>query len=112
MFKRYMQKSDEIKALNITIKDKIFTIIASFIISAIIFSGPIVLFSNLMIYYDLNWLYNSLFFTSIVAMIFLTEVFYYKGITKGQIEKLYDVYLLDSILYLIAIIFYTTINLV
>jgi hypothetical protein len=112
MFKKYMLKSNEIRALNISLKDKMLAILASFIISSIIFTGPIVLFSNLLIYYDLNWLFNSLFFASIVAMFFITEIFYYKGITKGQIDNLHHVYLIDSILYLIAIIFYTIIHLV
>lgn len=112
MFKKYMMVMEQIGELKVSWKDKLLSLAAGLIISLLIFAGPITLFANLLIYYDTYKLFSILIFISVVMLIFITEVFYYKGITKGQIEKLYNVYLIDSFLYLAAIIFYIVITLI
>ena len=112
MFKKYMLKSEEIKALNITRKEKLLSILAGLLISLLIFLGPIVVFANCIIYYDLYRIFYILIFTCVVAIVFLTEIFYYKGITKGQVNSLKDIYLLDLFLYLFTIAFFAIIMLI
>ena len=79
---------EQIKALNVSLKDQILAFITALLISAITFSGPLTFIINMFIYYDLYYLLAFLAFVIIVSAVYLFNYLYLVGITKKEVKNL------------------------
>lgn len=93
----YNRVTQEIDSLNVSFKDKLFTAFTSFIIAIIILIGPITIVLNLTIFKDLRGLLGMSLEILLILLIFLTELFYLKGITKGEVKNLNQILTVDTI---------------
>ncbi|MDE7264295.1 MAG: hypothetical protein K2N64_06510 [Anaeroplasmataceae bacterium] len=93
---RYRACKESIKEMSIHTEHKIWIALASIALAAFIGIGPIILLVNCFIFND----YLNLVLIGIVCFIYLiiyfSRVFYYKTITKKQVEDMKIFYLVDA----------------
>ena len=112
LIKKYNLAQEEIKELNISIKDKIITGITAFLISGLIVSGTLCLSINLVIFRYFLPLLILFIATLIIIFAILFDFFYLKGITKGQNKNIKYIVLANSIGMSIAIYLLTIIAII
>ncbi len=93
MISHYNEVEKEIESLNISLLNKITTFIFSLFLSLMIIIGPITFLLNLSIYVNLRKLIAMGVWFLISLLVFLTDFFYLKGITKNKIKRLYNLYI-------------------
>ncbi|MDE6660462.1 MAG: hypothetical protein K2J93_01395 [Anaeroplasmataceae bacterium] len=93
---RYRACKDQIKELSLQTPNKIWIGLASVFLSILIMVGPIAVLINCFIFND----YLNLILIGLVLclylIIFLSRIFYYKTITKKQVEDMKCFYLVDA----------------
>lgn len=93
MLKKRKEISLEFSKINLETKNLILIALTSLIMSLLICSGPIVLCINLYIFNEIKYFACFLVATFIGLIYLLFNIFYYNGIAKGQVKRLYYIYL-------------------
>lgn len=111
MFKKYEETSKAVKALEIPIKKKLLYLGFSFLVSVIVFSGPLCILINLMIFKDLQKLLAFGIATILVLFIALINYIYLKCVTDGRVKNirvilLTDTFILAIVVYILLILIY------
>lgn len=100
LFKRYKEKMLEVNELDRSLKDIILTGITALILAFLVVCGPTVLLINTYMFYDLIPLVILGITICAYVLIYLTRVFYLKGITKNECGSLKDVYAVEALIVL------------
>lgn len=100
LFTRYKEKMFQINSIDRSLKEIILTGIMSFIMSFLIICGPTTLLINIYMFYDLILLVVLGITICVYFLIYLTRIFYLKGLTKNECGSLKDVYLVEALIVL------------
>ncbi len=92
----YNSVTEEIEALNIPFKEKLLAFFTAILFAIIILIGPMTIIINLFIFKDLRSLLGLSIEILLILLVFLTEFFYYKGITKNQVKHLNQILTVDT----------------
>lgn len=104
IIERYNNCKLRIKEISSQTNNKLWIGISSFLLALLIISGPVVVLINCFIFNDyLNLILIGLGFCLYLVVI-LSRFFYYKTITKKEVEDIHIFYLLDSFIWFIAVI--------
>ncbi len=82
----------------------LYYIIVSFLWALAIVIGPIIVLSNCFIYNDYIMLVFAGFAVCLVALIYLTRVFYFQCLSKHEVPHMASFYLVDAGIYLVIAI--------
>ena len=99
----YNEKINEIDCIYRTKKYKFITGLISFLMAVLIIIGPVTLFINMYMYYDIYLLLSIGLVICFFLLFYLSRIFYLKGITENKI-KLDVVYLVEGITILLFVI--------
>lgn len=104
MLKKRKEIVEAYSNMTFPVKDILLTGLTSLIMAILVCMGPIVLFVNLYIFDSIKYFACFLVASSIGLIYILFNYFYYKGMTKGKIEKLYLIHLPYDI-FILALIY-------
>ncbi|MDE6407537.1 MAG: hypothetical protein K2K48_04625 [Anaeroplasmataceae bacterium] len=93
---RYRACKDAVRELSSQTPNKIWIALASILLSILIMVGPIVVLVNCFIFNDLMNLVLIGIILCVYCIILLSRIFYYKTITKKQVEDMHIFYLVDA----------------
>lgn len=101
---RYKACKIAIQELTKQTTNKIWIGLASVGLAILVMMGPIVLLGNCFIFNDYFTLVLVGLAVCIYLIVFLSRVFYYKTITKKQVQDMHVFYLVDSLVCLIGLL--------
>lgn len=104
IMERYSNCKMEIKELSDNTNNKIWIALSSFLLSLLIVSGIVTLLINCLIFNDYIVLILVGLGICLYLVVILSRFFYYKTITKKQVKDMHIFYLVDSIIWAIAIL--------
>ncbi len=99
----YKNIINNIKALNLTKKDKIISILASILFSLLIILGPLTILINLLVLTRYLTLLFILIALMVCLFVYLSFMLYYKFISDNKIKGIYFISLINSIIFWIII---------
>lgn len=104
IMERYNNCKLKIKEISSQTNNKLWIGISAFLLSLLIVSGPIVVLINCFIFNDyLNLILIGLGFC-LYLIVILSRFFYFKTITKKDVCDMHIFYLIDSLIWFIAVI--------
>ncbi len=111
MFKKYEEIAKEIKQLKVPMKSRLLYMGFAFLVSLIIFSGPLCILINLMIFKDMQKLLAFGIASILILFIAVANFIYLKCLTNGSIKNIRVIYLTDTLIlsvvvYLVLILIY------
>lgn len=95
---RYMACKAAVKEMSSQTPQKIWIGLASTLLSILVMLGPIVILINCFIFNDYMNLVLIGILICLYFIIFLSRIFYYKTITKKQVEDMHIFYLVDALI--------------
>ena len=94
---------EQIKEISSQTPNLLWIAISSILLATLLMAGPLTIFINCFIFNDYMLFCLGGILVSVFLIIFLSRVFYYKTITKKQVEDMACFYAMDAIVCAIAL---------